>query len=366
MGAEAELLILPEMSMADLKQAMNRLEAAMKKAAKESGDEFEEELEKGIMAGVKRGLRKAGGLTKGAFGKMGGAGGIAGAAAGILTAGAFANIQRADEATALIEGRLGAEGSDARSLMGAADLIGLDPASIKKLWTMAQRAGFDDVKDFTDILTNINLKVTEAEIGEDPLLNQFKGQRGLDLYQSIFASLANAKPEEALRWMDKLEAGERLPEMAGFLRQIREGAGPDGVNARWLDLTEAEAQAGLDLLSEERKQQAFTDAMIKAQSDRKAAELAAITPDTIQAWMGEQQRITNEQVQLLQTYQSNLAAANEMRPRLFDLMTTIADNTSRLVSTTGKVADATKEAGVQGGLRAAYESSPTFGPKSGG
>lgn len=366
MGAEAELLILPEMSMAELKQAMARLDNAMKKAAKEAGDEFEEELEKGIMAGVKRGMRKAGGLAKGAFGKMGGAGGIAGAAAGILTAGAFANIQRADEATALIEGRLGPEGSDARSLMGAADLIGLDPASIKKLWTMAQRAGFDDVKDFTDILTNINLKVTEAEIGEDPLLNQFKGQRGLDLYQSIFASLANAKPEEALRWMDKLEAGERLPEMAGFLRQIREGAGADGVNARWLDLTPEEAQAGLDLLDEERKQQAFTDAMIKAQSDRKAAELAAITPDTIQAWMSEQQRITQSQVTLLQTYESNLAAANLIRPQIERLMTSLAESTSKLATAAGDIATATKEGGARAGLRAAYENSPTFGPKSGG
>lgn len=60
MGAEAELLIMPEMSASDLRQTMARLDKAMKDSARKAGDEFEDELEKGMAAGIRRGARKAG------------------------------------------------------------------------------------------------------------------------------------------------------------------------------------------------------------------------------------------------------------------------------------------------------------------
>lgn len=355
MGAEAELLISPEIAMADLKQSMAKLDRAMKASAKKAGEEFEDELEKGIIAGAKRGFRRAGKFAAGAAGGVATGGKMAaGGLFGALMAGAATNIQRADEASGIIQGAM--ETSDARRLMGAADLTGMDAASMGKLWDMAKKAGFDDVKDFTDILTNIGLKVTEAETGEDPLLAAFKGLRGVDLYERVLGSIAKSDPMDQAYFLDKLEAGERLPEMSNFGQQVR----ALGAEGGWLaTMTQAEVERGLRMLEDERKVRDFTEAQVATDEANRAAIMSAITPEKVAAFMGDQRRIANEQLVLLQTYEQNLAAAIPLREAGNAIMTEIASHTGKLVEQGAKAAQMLRDG--QGAN--IINLSPTFRPE---
>lgn len=349
-------MITPDIAMADLKQAMAKMDRAMKASAKKAGDEFEDELEKGIVAGAKRGIRRAGKALQGVGAGAGTAAkGAAGGLFGALMMGVTTNIQRADEGTALIQETMGA--STARTLMGAADLTQMDAGSMSKLWNMAQKAGFDDVKDFTDILTNITLKVKEAETGEDTTLNQFKGLRGAQLFEEVLGSIAKADPATQAYFLDKLEAGERLSEMAGFNRQVMDmGGGAAG----WMALSDADAQAGLDLLAGEKKLQQFTEAQVMADNQRQQALMAAITPEKVAAYISDQHRISSEQLNILNTYEQNLAAALPLREAGNAIMTTIAENTGKLVEQGSKAAQMLAD-GQPGRI---LELSPTFGPKA--
>lgn len=345
--AEAELLILPEMSMVELKQAMGRLDDAMKKAAKKAGDEFEDELEKGIIGGAKRGFRRAAAAARSGFDKMGGGRGIAGGIIAGLGAGFMANIQRADEATALLEGA--ATQSQARVLMGGADLTRLDAASMSKMWNMAQRAGFDDARDFVDILTNIGLKVTEAETGEDPLMNQFKGLRGVELYEAVLGSIAKADPALQAYFLDKLEAGERLPEMSAFLKDlVAQGGGQLPTN--WLSqMTDADADRALALMTEEKAITDFQAGKVASDAERQAAIMAAL-PDKMAAYFTEQRRITAEQMTLISTYEENLSAAIPMREAVNEALTMMAGTTAEILNEFKTIKAAYQDRGVMGAL----------------
>lgn len=382
--AEAELLISPDIVRADLQRAMKSLDKAMKDAAKRAGDEFEDELEKGILAGVKRGARRAGGAIKGAFDKMGGGRAAAGGLGALLMSGAMANIARADAAGGIMEERLG-QGTN-KAMMGTASLLGVDAGTMRKLWSMGQRAGFDDYRDFADILTNIQLKVTEAETGEDPSLNQFKGLRGSAMLEQVFSSIAASDPHMRTYWLDKFEAGERLSEMERFLQSIPKGAtiagtgghgiGPDGkmtigitggtTNApAWLTLSEAEKAAGLTVEERARMEQNFTLAQMASEQHRAAGEFGAIDSGTLRGWMDDQKRITQEHVTLLNTYEANLKAAIPIRQAMEKGISVIAENTSTMAA---KLTEIANKPGGAGNPQNWLEGSPTFGPgpKTGG
>lgn len=317
---EAELMIVPDLAMADLKRSMANLDRAMKASAKKAGDEFKDEMEKGMVAGAKRGAARMGGALKR------NAGGIAGGIVGVLAAGLGKAIADFDTGTGLIEGRLGE--SNARVLMGAADLTQLDAASMAKLWGMAQKAGFDDARDFADILTNIQLKATEAETGEDSTLNQFKGLRGIQLYEEVLGSIAKADPATQAYYLDKLEAGERLPEMSAFNKQLA----AMGAKTGWLGtLTDPELKAGMGLLSEEAKVKQFQALQLQAESERKAAELAAISGSTLNTWMAEQQRITAMNADILRRYEQNAQAAIPARELMEKVMIGISEKLLTLI-----------------------------------
>lgn len=346
--AEAELMILPDIAMSDLKQAMNRLDSAMKQSAKKAGDEFEDELSKGIVAGAKRGMRRAGAAMKGGFDKVGGSRGIAGGILAGLTAGFGVNIQRADEATALIEGA--AAQSNARVLMGASELTQMDAASMGKLWNMAQKAGFDDARDFVDILTNIGLKVTEAETGEDATMNQFKGLRGPALFEAVLGSIAKADPAMQAYFLDKLEAGERLPEMAAFNRQLMSMAPGGQLPANWLSQMSAEdVDRAMALMAEEKAVADFQTAKVETDAARQRAIMDAL-PQKMDAYFTEQRRITAEQMNLINTYEENLSAAIPLREAANEAMTMMAGTTAEILGELKAIRQAYQDNGVMGVL----------------
>lgn len=361
---EAELVIAPEIAMADLRRSMDILDRSMKKAAKEAGDNMKEELERGIVAGAKRGARRAGSALRSGFDKMGGGKAVGGGLVAGLMAGIGVNIQRADEGTAAIQARL-SEGSN-RAMMGTASLLGVDAATIKKLWSMGQAAGFDDYRDFADILTNIQLKVTEAETGEDPSLNQFKGLRGAAMLEAVFSSIAASPNEMRTYWLDKFEAGERLSEMERFLQALPKGEtviggeggtsgiGPDGKyhigitggvmkSPAWLTLTEAEKAAGLTVEEYAKREEQFKQAQIGIDANRQAQEMAAIGPGKIAAYISEQQRITAETVKVIQTYEENLAAAIPVRKAISEGMTALGETTSAIAKDLSAIVSFLKE-----------------------
>lgn len=351
---EAELMIAPDIAMADLKQSMRKLDQAMKQAAKKAGEEMEDELEKGIVAGARRGARRAAGALRGGFDKMGGARGIGGGLIAGIGAGAMANLARADEATALIEGTM--EASDARTLMGTADQLGIDAGSMQKLWDMAKRSGFDDAKDFADILTNISLKRTEALTGEDETLAQFKDLSGVQLMEEVLGSIAKADPAMQTYFLDKLEAGERLAEMTNFGKQVM----ALGADTGWLaQQTPEEQAAGMRLLTHERQLQQYTDMKVAQDAERQAALMGAITPEKLDAYMVEQTRITNEQLTRIATYEQNLAAAIPIRENIEKGITAIAGFTGTMAQKLSQIAD---QPGGMGNSQNWLDLSPTFRP----
>lgn len=343
--AEAELMILPDVSMNDLKRTMDRIDGVMKDSAKKAGNEFRQELAKGITKGIKEGRKKLGGGIQAGYDKVGGAGGIMAGMMAAMTAGFASVIARADAGTALIEARMDA--SNAPALTATGEATGLSAGETLKLWKMAQRAGFEDAGDFSEMMTNILIKVREAEAGEDPLLTQFKGMRGIELYEAVLGSLAQADKADRLMWMDKLELGEQLPQMTVMLKEINETATENGkINAGWLKLTVDETKNGLAMLLEEQKVLAFREERFRAEEQRARAENAAITNDTIKAWGEEQNRITQQQANIIRGYQANLSAAAPARDMMEisnKLLMQIAMNTAPLLSKDAKMVGAAME-----------------------
>lgn len=321
--AQAELMILPDLSVADLNKVTNRLDAAMKESAKKAEREFGDAISRGMKRGVK-GFGKA--MERGYNGVGGSRGIMAGVLASVASGFGIA-IARADAGTALIEGRLG-EG-EGRHLMQTADMLNLDAGAMASLWQRGKAAGFTDVQEFTDILANIKLKQAEAEMGTDGSLNQFKGLFGTQLFEQVFKSLGTLDNGQRMAWLDKMEAGESLGKMNAFLDNLQtEGGGT--IQDQWLKLSEAQAQAGIDLLKQERLENSFMLTQQRADSERKQAELSAITESTIGAWAKEQTRVTEEHVNILKGYEANLSAAIPMRKLLEmsnTLLAQIAHNT---------------------------------------
>lgn len=260
------------------------------------------------------------------------------------TAGGVANVQRAGEAKALIDENM--EASNAKALMSTADMLGLDSATTLKLWKQARAAGIDDVDDFRQFLSDINLKVSEAESGDDPLMNQFKGQRGADLFSSVFASLANASEADQVRWMDKLGGGEQLAEWSAFVRGIGAGYGGQQVDTNWLKLTEPEAQAGLDLMDEERKVKDFQAQMLQLDEQRRRDEMAAIDQGALGAYMADEHRLSRERLTRLDTIEQNMQAANAYQAATEAVMTTLAEHSAETVELLRGISASVKERGV--------------------
>ncbi len=338
MGAQAELLILPEMSVADLKQAMARLEKATKDAARKAGDEFEDEIERGFAAGMKRGIKKFGGGIKN------NAGAIGGGLFGVLMAGLGKSIADFEAGQGIVENRL-SQGTNAQ-MIRSSDLLGIDAGTMGKLWGQARAAGFTDFADFSDILSNVMLKISEAEAGEDPLLNQFKGKRGIEALGDVLASLANADPADRIRWMDKLEAGERLPEMTALLEAIRHQSGGK-VSADWIRLAGSDVDRGLAIESGAAKERQFSRMAIEAEERRAEREMEAITGSTLKTWADEQRRITNENVRLIKSLEANAAAAIPARELMADALELMSDHLLKLIKFGQRTAE-----GVEGAQKA--------------
>lgn len=345
--AEAELMITPDIAIADLRRSMATLDRAMAQAAKKAGDEFKDEVERGLVAGAKRGAARMGGMLKR------NAGGIAGGVVGVLAAGLGKAIADFDTGTGLIESRMGE--SDARVLMGGADVLGIDAASMAKLWDRAKLAGFDDARDFVDILTNIQLKKTEAETGEDATMNQFKGLGGAALFDQFFASMAKQTPEMQAYFYDKMEGGERLTELSHMTRAMQ----AEGLQSGWLTMnTAAETQAGMSLLGDEAKVANFIRLQSQAQAERNRAEMDAITGTTLKTWMEEQNRITQQNANILRRYEQNATAAIPARVAMEKALTKISDYMLKLVGfgeRTANSLEAGRKAYQEGGLQGVWD-----------
>lgn len=326
--AEAELLIVPEIAVSDLRKTVDRLDRALKQSAKRAGDELEEEVERGLKAGIKRGARNMGDMFKR------NAGGIAGGLAGVLAMGLGKAIADFDAGTALLEGRLGGENT-AKILMAGADSLGMDAGSMGKIWQMARASGIDDPRDLLDLMHNVQLKTIEAETGEDPLMTQFKGKRGIELFTEVMGSMAQMDAGKRAYFLDKFEGGERLGEFNAMLSQVQAAGTP----ADWLKLTDADADRGLAMHKETKLADLFKQEQIRAEEARAQGELAAISGSTIKTWAQEQARITALNISVLKSYEENAQAAIPARELMEQVMKKTSEYVLKLVGLGERIAE---------------------------
>ena len=190
MAANAEVIISPEVSRADLNKSMKMIAKAMKKTAKKSGDYFSNALKKsGADAGKK--------FSKAFKSKLG----LAAIATSIAGA-VFSGFNIATQQVAQTENTMGAlfGERDATTSRAFARGQGFTDEEISAFNSRVNRAGGDD-QTGRDFIVDTSEFIAQARSGENFLLDNFKNFNGSDQFNAVISSLAGRDADDINKFL---------------------------------------------------------------------------------------------------------------------------------------------------------------------
>lgn len=357
--AEAELLITPDVARAELNRAINQLEKAMETAAKHAGKDFQQEIAKGIKKGGKDGLTGIGGA--GGPGGMGSsnmidglkkAGGVLGGAAAIALGVGLSEIMgRVDIGTSLIDRMVGE--SKAPETLAGAQKLGLSGAEYQAIREQFAKAGITDDADILETLREITVQTEEGERGENELLSEFAGMRGMDLFRAVFASVGNMQDtaQQMAVWASlneevanalamvsehgfKLaEEGVRAAPQGGGDTQVMEGGRSAGFSEQAMfPLKEAHQQRAEAFQKEAQKVEEFRTRQYEQTAKENAKFWDTFDADAANAYFSRQDAVFDQQVAALQELSRNVGVANTVDAEMKKITDALAASAAQLVT----------------------------------
>lgn len=345
--AEAELIITPDVARAELNRAVNQLEKALEQAAKNAGRDFEKEIAKGVkdgaqdgMGGLGGGVRR-GGLSANMIDGMKKAGGILGGAA-VLALGVGVNeiMSRVDIATALIQQQTGE--STAPETIALARDLGLSGAEYQSIREAFAVAGIREDADVLETLREITVQTEEAERGEGDLLEDFKGQRGAELFRNVFASLGNvsdpAKRVAILAQLNEEAVGALSKVIDAEFKAAGGGLGAGVSAADMFGVTEkhqrrAEAFQNEATKVEEFRQRQYDQTQLENERFWKEFDAKAAN-----AYFARQEHVSQQQTALIGELSKNVQAANTIDSAIKAAMNPLASGVNTMVDQLSEIA----------------------------
>lgn len=340
--AEAELLITPDVARAELNRAVNQLEKAMETAAKHAGKDFQQEIAKGIKKGGKDGLTGIGGA--GGPGVMGSsnmidglkkAGGVLGGAAAIALGVGLSEIMgRVDIGTSLIDRMVGE--SKAPETLAGAQKLGLSGAEYQAIREQFAKAGITDDADILETLREITVQTEEGERGENELLSEFAGMRGMDLFRAVFASVGNMQDtaQQMAVWASLNEEVANALAMVsehGF-RQAEEGTSAGFSAGAMFQLQETHQQRAEAFQQEAQKVEEFRTRQYEQTAKENAKFWDTFDADAANAYFSRQDAVFDQQVAALQELSRNVGVANTVDAEMKKVTDALAASAAQLVT----------------------------------
>lgn len=206
---EAELMISPELSEKDLREAMQKMETAFSKTGNEIEKSLKKKIHDGAVEGAETGAKKSKNVfrrmftsmksmgqdwTKQTFGSNGrefvskglaGAKILAGSTFGFLLAGVMDSIARSDESRGLIASLLGEGGLIAQRSQAAARAGGMTNAQFAQQSVFFQRTGGLERGEYAE-----QVNAVARTLGENQTNAQFAAYKGLGAGDAIAQALA--------------------------------------------------------------------------------------------------------------------------------------------------------------------------------
>lgn len=346
--AEAELLITPDVARAELNRAVNQLEKAMETAAKHAGKDFQQEIAKGIKKGGKDGLTGIGGA--GGPGGMGSsnmidglkkAGGVLGGAAAIALGVGLSEIMgRVDIGTSLIDRMVGE--SKAPETLAGAQKLGLSGAEYQAIREQFAKAGITDDVDILETLREITVQTEEGERGENELLSEFAGMRGMDLFRAVFASVGNMQDtaQQMAVWASLNEEVANALAMVsehGF-RQAEEGSSAGFSAGAMFQLKETHQQRAEAFQKEAQKVEEFRTRQYDQTAKENAKFWDTFDADAAKAYFSRQDAVFDQQVAAMQELSRNVGVANTVDAEMKKVTDALAASAAQLVTHFDKLA----------------------------
>lgn len=336
--AEAELLITPDVARSALNHAVKQLEKAMEQAAKNAGKDFEDEIAKGIKAGGKDGMGGIGargpGMSSNVVDGLKKAGGVLGGAAVMaLGIGVAEIMNRVDIATALIQQQTGE--SKAPETLALARDLGLSGAEYQSIREAFAVAGIREDADVLETLREITTKTEEAERGEGELMAEFKGQRGMDLFRDVFASLGNvADPAQRVAILAQLneEAVGALSKVIDAEFKAASGGLSAGVSAvDMFDVKEKHQQNAEAFQREAEKVEEFRQRQYDQDQLENQRFWETFDTEAANAYFLRQDTVSQQQTAMISELSRNVQAANTIDAAIKTIMDPIVANTAETV-----------------------------------
>lgn len=320
----------------------------METAAKHAGKDFQQEIAKGIKKGGKDGLTGIGGAGgpagMGSSNMIDGlkkAGGVLGGAAAIALGVGLSEIMgRVDIGTSLIDRMVGE--SKAPETLAGAQKLGLSGAEYQAIREQFAKAGITDDADILETLREITVQTEEGERGENELLSEFAGMRGMDLFRAVFASVGNMQDtaQQMAVWASLNEEVANALAMVsahGF-RQAEEGTSAGFSAGAMFQLQETHQQRAEAFRQEAQKVEEFRTRQYEQTAKENAKFWDTFDADAANAYFSRQDAVFDQQAAALQELSRNVGVANTVDAEMKKVTDALAASAAQLVTHFDKLA----------------------------
>lgn len=335
--ADAELMITPDLARNELNKSMVELQKAMKKTADQVERDFEKAISDGVQDGAKKGGRKAKRSFREMFSATSGArNAVGGTILGVLTAGLFDTIGRADAGSEQLRALLGE--STAKQQISLAKQSGIDLSAFAQLSQNFRAGGLTEQQDINAVIFDLNARLGEAKFGDDTLLKNFVQYEGADRINRILASIGNQDPTRALTTLDQLGFATDAPAILAALDRFRGDDGRVDFES-FSQVSDAAREEASQLKTEAEKAEKFRQEMSEHNRQWRSKFLDQIKDGDISAFFKDEDRIKKDNLKLLKDYQKNLEAATTARVAIRTVMDEVNEHTVTLVKLVQSLAD---------------------------